>query len=156
VINRYVGNLAPMPGVFPDYPAPVIRNTDTGTEMRLMRWRMPLSYGLLASMFSLRPNEVLIIHEAKYSDDATVGPKYEIHVSAKTLLRADVVKQGLATLFAGNSLSIEGLRDLLFCCAAKAEQQSGRELRTRDFGPVGNRWVPNILAGGGSLRVSER
>ena len=28
VINRYVGNLPPMPGVFPDYPAPVIRNTD--------------------------------------------------------------------------------------------------------------------------------
>jgi putative SOS response-associated peptidase YedK len=25
-MNRYVGNLAPMPGVFPDYPAPVIRN----------------------------------------------------------------------------------------------------------------------------------
>jgi hypothetical protein len=22
VINRYVGNLPPMPGVFPDYPAP--------------------------------------------------------------------------------------------------------------------------------------
>ena len=28
VVNRYVGNLAPMPGVFPDYPAPVVRNTD--------------------------------------------------------------------------------------------------------------------------------
>jgi putative SOS response-associated peptidase YedK len=41
VINRYVGNLAPMPGVFPDYPAAVIRNTDTGTEMTLMRWGMP-------------------------------------------------------------------------------------------------------------------
>jgi putative SOS response-associated peptidase YedK len=41
VINRYVGNLAPMPGVFPDYPAPVIRNTDTGTEMATMRWGMP-------------------------------------------------------------------------------------------------------------------
>jgi putative SOS response-associated peptidase YedK len=26
VINRYVGNLPPMPGVFPDYPAPVVRN----------------------------------------------------------------------------------------------------------------------------------
>jgi hypothetical protein len=26
VMNRYVGNLAPMPGVFPDYPAPVVRN----------------------------------------------------------------------------------------------------------------------------------
>ena len=41
VVNRYVGNLAPMPGVFPDYPAPVIRNTDTGTEMTMMRWGMP-------------------------------------------------------------------------------------------------------------------
>jgi putative SOS response-associated peptidase YedK len=41
VVNRYVGNLAPMPGVFPDYPAPVIRNTDTGTEKTLMRWGMP-------------------------------------------------------------------------------------------------------------------
>jgi putative SOS response-associated peptidase YedK len=30
VINRYIGNLAPMPGVFPDYPAPVIRNIETG------------------------------------------------------------------------------------------------------------------------------
>jgi hypothetical protein len=37
VINRYVGNLPPMPGVFPDYPAPVIRNTDAGTEMLTMR-----------------------------------------------------------------------------------------------------------------------
>ena len=38
VVNRYVGNLAPMPGVFPDYPAPVVRNTDAGREMVLMRW----------------------------------------------------------------------------------------------------------------------
>ena len=38
VINRYVGNLAPMPGVFPDYPAPVVRNTDTGRELSMMRW----------------------------------------------------------------------------------------------------------------------
>ena len=41
VINRYVGNLAPMPGVFPDYPAPVIRNTEGGREMAMMRWGMP-------------------------------------------------------------------------------------------------------------------
>jgi putative SOS response-associated peptidase YedK len=41
VINRYVGNLPPMPGVFPDYPAPVIRNTETGTELVTMRWGMP-------------------------------------------------------------------------------------------------------------------
>ena len=41
VINRYVSNLPPMPGVFPDYPAPVIRNTNAGTEMVTMRWGMP-------------------------------------------------------------------------------------------------------------------
>jgi hypothetical protein len=41
VINRYVGNLPPIPGVFPDYPAPVIRNTEIGTELATMRWGMP-------------------------------------------------------------------------------------------------------------------
>jgi putative SOS response-associated peptidase YedK len=42
-LNRYVGNLEPMPGVFPDYPAPVIRNTDEGEgrELVMMRWGMP-------------------------------------------------------------------------------------------------------------------
>ena len=40
-MNRYVGNLAPMPGAFPDYPVPVIRNTDTERELVLMRWGMP-------------------------------------------------------------------------------------------------------------------
>jgi putative SOS response-associated peptidase YedK len=43
VVNRYIGNLQPMPGVFPDYPAPVIRNTQAGTEMTLMRWGIPPS-----------------------------------------------------------------------------------------------------------------
>jgi hypothetical protein len=33
VVNRYVGNFAPMPGVFPDYPAPVVRSTDIGREL---------------------------------------------------------------------------------------------------------------------------
>jgi len=41
VINRYVGNLAPMPGVFPDYPAPVVRNAGGWRELTMMRWGMP-------------------------------------------------------------------------------------------------------------------
>jgi len=41
VVNRYVGNLAPMPGVFPDYPAPVIRNAGAARELVMMRWGMP-------------------------------------------------------------------------------------------------------------------
>lgn len=41
-MNRYVGNLAPMPGVFPNYPAPVVRNADgEAEEIVLMRWGMP-------------------------------------------------------------------------------------------------------------------
>jgi putative SOS response-associated peptidase YedK len=41
VINQYVGNLPPMPGVFPDYTAPVVHNDDTFREMIMMRWGMP-------------------------------------------------------------------------------------------------------------------
>jgi putative SOS response-associated peptidase YedK len=41
VMNRYVGNLPPMAGVFPDYPAPVVRNAGTERELVLMRWGMP-------------------------------------------------------------------------------------------------------------------
>src|SRR5215469_7083510 len=40
-MNRYEGNLPAMTGVFPDYPAPVIRNTGDAEEMVLMRWGMP-------------------------------------------------------------------------------------------------------------------
>src|ERR1700732_2423177 len=37
VMNRYVGNLPPMPGVFPDYPAPVVRDDGGGREVVTMR-----------------------------------------------------------------------------------------------------------------------
>jgi putative SOS response-associated peptidase YedK len=40
VMNRYVGNLPPMPGVFPDYPAPVVRNAAADRELVMMRWGM--------------------------------------------------------------------------------------------------------------------
>ena len=33
-------NPSSMPGVFPDYPAPVVRNAEVGREMTLMRWGM--------------------------------------------------------------------------------------------------------------------
>jgi hypothetical protein len=38
-VNRYVGNLAPMPDVF--HPAPVIRNAGDGAELVVMRWGIP-------------------------------------------------------------------------------------------------------------------
>jgi putative SOS response-associated peptidase YedK len=41
VMNQYVGNLPPMPGVFPDYPAPVVSNAAGEREIVMMRWGMP-------------------------------------------------------------------------------------------------------------------
>jgi putative SOS response-associated peptidase YedK len=36
------GNLPPMPGIFPDYPAPVVRNAPDGVrELAMARWGMP-------------------------------------------------------------------------------------------------------------------
>jgi putative SOS response-associated peptidase YedK len=35
------GNLPPMPGIFPDYPAPIVRNTAEGRELAMARWGMP-------------------------------------------------------------------------------------------------------------------
>ncbi|MHC2407046.1 putative SOS response-associated peptidase YedK [Bradyrhizobium barranii subsp. barranii] len=43
VVNRYVGNLAPMPGVFPDYEAPIVRTGAGGRELATARWGMPSS-----------------------------------------------------------------------------------------------------------------
>jgi putative SOS response-associated peptidase YedK len=38
LVNRYVGNFPSMPGVFPDYPAPVVRNAGAERELTMMRW----------------------------------------------------------------------------------------------------------------------
>jgi len=35
------GNLPPMPGVFPDYAAPIVRNSAAGRELTMARWGMP-------------------------------------------------------------------------------------------------------------------
>lgn len=35
VVNQYAGNLPPMPSLFPDYPAPVVRNAGDVSA----RWR---------------------------------------------------------------------------------------------------------------------
>src|SRR5437667_10158559 len=37
------GNLPSLPGVYPDYPAPIVRNTPDGRELAMARWGMPSS-----------------------------------------------------------------------------------------------------------------
>lgn len=35
------GNMPPLPGIFPDYLAPVVRNSPVGRELMMARWGMP-------------------------------------------------------------------------------------------------------------------
>jgi hypothetical protein len=41
VMKRHVGNLPPVPGVFPDYAAPVVHDYLGGRELIIMRWGIP-------------------------------------------------------------------------------------------------------------------
>jgi hypothetical protein len=37
------GNLPSMPGIFPDYPARIVRNASSDRELTMTRWDMPSS-----------------------------------------------------------------------------------------------------------------
>ena len=37
----HLGNLAPQPQIYPDYPAPILRNGTAGPELAMARWGMP-------------------------------------------------------------------------------------------------------------------
>jgi putative SOS response-associated peptidase YedK len=39
--NDQTGNLPPLTGIYPDYPAPVVTQESEGRVMRMMRWGMP-------------------------------------------------------------------------------------------------------------------
>jgi putative SOS response-associated peptidase YedK len=58
VVKRYVGNLAPMPGVFPDYKAPIVRNGAEGRELATARWGMPSSQQALMEATKKRASKL--------------------------------------------------------------------------------------------------
>jgi putative SOS response-associated peptidase YedK len=41
--NDRTGNLPSLPGIYPDYPAPIVRNGGAGRELTMARWGMPSS-----------------------------------------------------------------------------------------------------------------
>jgi hypothetical protein len=41
VMNDRTGNLPPLPDIFPDYAAPIVRNQPEGRERAMVRWGMP-------------------------------------------------------------------------------------------------------------------
>lgn len=52
------GNLPPMPGIFPDYSAPVVRNAPDGRELTMMRWGMPSSQKALLEATQRRAQKI--------------------------------------------------------------------------------------------------
>jgi putative SOS response-associated peptidase YedK len=47
VLNDRTGNLPPLPGIYPDYQAPIVRNDAGGREMIMARWGMPSPFSTL-------------------------------------------------------------------------------------------------------------
>ena len=47
--NDSTGNMPPMPAVFPDYAAPIVRNQPEGRELALVRWGMPTPPNILSA-----------------------------------------------------------------------------------------------------------
>jgi putative SOS response-associated peptidase YedK len=39
--NDFAGNMPPLPGIFPDYLAPIVRNNQGTRELAMARWGMP-------------------------------------------------------------------------------------------------------------------
>ncbi len=58
VVRDTTGNLPPMPGIFPDYSAPVVRNTPDGRELTMMRWGMPSSQKALLEAAQRRAQKI--------------------------------------------------------------------------------------------------
>ena len=53
-----IGNLAPQPGIFPDYAAPIVRNTPEGRELAMVRWGLPSSQKALYDAASRRADKL--------------------------------------------------------------------------------------------------
>lgn len=53
------GNLPPLPGIFPDYPAPIVRTASDGVrELALVRWCMPSSKKALLDAATRRADKL--------------------------------------------------------------------------------------------------
>jgi putative SOS response-associated peptidase YedK len=57
-LNSRVGNLPSLPGIFPDYPAPIVRNAADGREIAMARWGMPTSPVALMEATKKRANKL--------------------------------------------------------------------------------------------------
>ncbi|MBR0653661.1 SOS response-associated peptidase family protein [Plastoroseomonas arctica] len=53
-----IGNMPTLPGIFPDYAAPIVRNTPTGRELCMSRWGLPSSRKALLDAATKRADKL--------------------------------------------------------------------------------------------------
>ena len=73
------GNLGPMPGIFPDYPAPIVRTASDGErELGLARWGMPSSKRSIYEAAAKRADRLRtkgeIIDDARFAELLRLEP----------------------------------------------------------------------------------
>ena len=56
--NDRTGNLPAMPGIYPDYSAPIVRNGVGGRELVMARWGMPSSQKALMDVTKKRADKL--------------------------------------------------------------------------------------------------
>ena len=56
--NDRTGNLPSMPGIYPDYPAPIVRNGGAGRELTMARWGVPSSQRALMDATKRRADKL--------------------------------------------------------------------------------------------------
>ncbi|MBN9333951.1 SOS response-associated peptidase [Devosia sp.] len=57
-ISSNIGNLEPQTGIFPDYEAPIVRNTPDGRELAKVRWGLPSSQKALYDAAAKRADKL--------------------------------------------------------------------------------------------------
>jgi putative SOS response-associated peptidase YedK len=58
VMSDLTGNLPPLPGIFPDYPAPIVRGGPDGRQLAMVRWGMPSSKKALLEATAKRADKL--------------------------------------------------------------------------------------------------
>jgi putative SOS response-associated peptidase YedK len=58
VARDLTGNLPPLPGIYPDYMAPVVRDRDGERTLQMMRWGMPSSAKAIMDAAAVRASNM--------------------------------------------------------------------------------------------------
>jgi hypothetical protein len=84
VVNRYVGNLAPMPGVFPNYKAPIVRTGVEGRELATARWGITRCSGGRRAHYRRPAPMQRRYWSLRNKARLTVGPRQSARLQAST------------------------------------------------------------------------